>query len=121
MEKMNKIGTYRTAGVRAKAQTMAEFVLFLALIAAVLTGVSSMTLYMRRGLMARYRAGVLRCVKATTPEHQYEPYYTREAYRDESQKGCIKTGWHTASVTDVRTDVSSWEHIPLPLRWSSSR
>ena len=101
---------------RHKAQSMAEFALLLAVVAAAIT---SMTIYVRRSMQARYhQATKLLVQEATKGEHQYEPYYTREAFRDEKQKGNVTTGWGTISVVDMTSEGYGWEHIPLPERWS---
>ena len=105
------------ARLRYKAQAMVEFALLLAVVA---VAIGSMTIYVRRSLQARYHAAALRLIENVTGEgkHQYEPYYTREAFRSEKQKGDVTTGWGTISVVDMTSEGYGWEHTPLPERWS---
>jgi len=102
---------------RQKAQGIFEFAICLALVAA---SIGFMSTYVRRSLQARYRAVVLYSAKEAGAEHQYEPYYTREKESEDKAKGYTKTGWHTRSEINMRTDASGWEHIPLPKRWTTS-
>ena len=97
-----------------RGQSILEFALCLGMVAGVL---ASMALYIQRGIQARYHAAVLNCVKNATTKPQYEPYYTREAQREETTQGNRTTGWNTMSWVNIDSSSSSTENIPLPARW----
>ena len=104
--------------IRQKGQGIYEFALCLALAAA---SISLITIYIRRGLQARYAAAVRYSLQDSPAGHQYEPYYTREKQTEEKTKGETKTAWHTWAGTNMQTEQSGWEHIPLPKRWTTSK
>ncbi len=112
-----------TVEAKQRAQVMIELVLCFALTA---TSIAAMTIYIRRGLQARYRAAVSRSVKditgsikgagTTAGEPQYEPYYTREAQISEEKSGFIEGGFPESGI-NMTTVSRGWRHTPLPERW----
>ena len=70
-----------------KAQTLAEYVLLIAIVVAAIAG---MQVYVKRGLQARYKA-ISDCTGESVGIEQYEPYYAQSEQTIEQEHNTTYT------------------------------